>query len=88
VPRQNIIVARKRAVFNHLDRLRSCCASRKYNPPALSILPGLVAQIIEQSWRAPNMRNFLAKRFLFPRWEEMIAVAVSIAEKMERELET
>jgi hypothetical protein len=38
--------------------------------------------------RAKNMHNFLAKRFLFPRWEEMIAVVVSIAEKMERELET
>ena len=35
-----------------------------------------------------NMHTFLAKRFLFPRWEEMIAVVVSIAEKMERELET
>jgi hypothetical protein len=34
------------------------------------------------------MHNFLAKRFLFPRREEMIAVVVSIAEKMERELET
>jgi hypothetical protein len=34
------------------------------------------------------MQNFLAKRILFPRWEEMVAVVVSIAEKMERELET
>jgi hypothetical protein len=45
-------------------------------------------KIIEQYGARQNMHNFLAKALSIPRWEEMIAVVVSIAEKMERELET
>jgi hypothetical protein len=61
---------------NSLDDAVERCLSRKVEDNRAIIA------------RAKNMHNFLAKRFLFPRWEEMIAVVVSIAEKMERELKT